>query len=60
MERTTGSVTANVQGSERDTRRNLKTIIRYETEGNKVFAVCEGLDGERWYELILIDGEVMH
>jgi hypothetical protein len=57
--RETQSITADVQGSGSDPRR-VREIIRYETEGEKTFAVCEGLDGDRWYELILINGEPLH
>lgn len=32
-------------------------IIRYEEDGNKLLAVCQNKNGERWYEVILIDGE---
>lgn len=32
-------------------------IIRYETEGDTLFAVCENKDGERWYEVMLKNNE---
>ena len=60
MEREIDAITANVQRGGSETRRALRTIIRYEEDGDHVVAVCEGLDGDRWYEIILIKGEPRH
>jgi hypothetical protein len=48
-----------VRGGESDPR-YLREIIRYEIEGEETFAVCEGLDGDRWRELILMNGDPLH
>lgn len=37
----------------------MKKIIRYETHGDETVAVCEDDDGNRWYMLIIKNGEVM-
>lgn len=36
----------------------MKTLIRYEYEPHNVWALWENQDGERWYEHIVINGEV--
>lgn len=34
-------------------------VIRYEEDGNKLVAVCEDGDGNRFYQTIMIGGEVV-
>jgi hypothetical protein len=36
----------------------MRTIIRYEVDGEDLIAVCEDDDGNRWYEVIVRNGEV--
>ena len=36
----------------------MRKLIRYEYEGRNVWALWEGEDGERWYEQIVVEGEV--
>lgn len=53
---------SNVSRSERDTDTGLmdrgsREIIRYEEDGDTLFAVCQNKDGDRWYEVILKNNE---
>lgn len=59
MDREIESIMPDVRGGESDPR-YLREIIRYEIEGEETFAVCEGLDGDRWRELILMNGDPLH
>ena len=34
-------------------------VVRYEEDGDKLIAVCEDKDGNRWYEIIKIDENVL-
>jgi hypothetical protein len=34
-------------------------VIRYETDGDTVYAVREDENGNRWYEPVLVNGEVL-
>ena len=36
----------------------MRTIIRYETDGEDLIAVCEDDNGNRWYEVIIRNGKV--
>lgn len=40
-------------------KRGIKTalIVRYETDGDTLIAVCENQNGERWYEVIKVKEE---
>lgn len=46
-------------GTDLNTGRGPRIVIRYEEDGNKLVAVCEDSSGERWYEIVLVDGEVL-
>jgi hypothetical protein len=35
------------------------SVIRYEEDGDKLVAVCEDRDGNRWYETIKIGEKVL-
>lgn len=56
---------SDVSGSERGSEDSVKNdqgpriVIRYEDDGNKLVAVCEDRDGNRWYEIIMVDEEFM-
>ena len=37
----------------------MRKIIRYEYEDDNIIAVCEDDEGNRWYEVIMRDGEIV-
>jgi len=36
----------------------MRKLIRYERDGDNIWALWESNDGDRWYEHIVINGEV--
>ena len=53
---------SNVQGSTSKARSpvtRVYAVIRYEEDGDKLVAVCEDHDGNRWYETIKIGEKVL-